>query len=839
MGEYILKKKYLNHFGVDYKSTDITRDERYASDLLNVQYRKSGAIEKRKGYQIHSSSVGGMGLFNYNRVDPSTNLESPQIIAVDSSVWKSNVNQFTVSYSGVDPTCYMSLFVDPDTSTYKAQIIEGSTLILDEDLGLGFDEATPVTLSDLKTAIDALSGFSATITGATTTPAAFLTIVRDYNLSSTGSDLVLTARYWTEVNKTVTSPLSAAFAARNSASFENVSGMQLNNVLYLSSGYDAVLKYDGQTVYKAGLPTPASISTALGGAGAITGSNYAHKARYIQYDAVSNLTEANLLQSSTTLNPAAQSINVTVANIQAGSGYNTNCAIVAGAQVAVNTITVDDGSGGSHTMKVGDTAYFFDSVSSSYVERSVSAVAATTITVSGAAVTVADNAVISNNLRIGIYRNETSATPPTLFFTVAEIPNNSFASTQVFNDNLADASLGAILVEPIFDRSPPPVCRYITSFKNQAILLGDPENPNTFYWSDIDSPEYWPIATNSADVNTASGDIISGGASNNEVFTIFKKKSIHVLSGDLPNFNIRIDLVTSDIGCAAHASIQDIRGTLFFLSQLGPRQMRGGQLPTPLGASVGDPNASRIDPLFDQGRVASEEQLKVQKALSVNYRFGEKYICFVPCETNEGGSLYANENSRLFVYDHTRDAWLIWDSINCAGGIIEYDDILYWVSRRYSEYASAVKNEFSKQHNLSDSYDYADNVNGIEWIYKSHWETLSEPSVLKRWIANRVFALEKLENNALMLRVTTEANFIPDVIINDYTIDFSDIGYGSSAYGSASYGDPAVVARFHKLNKGRFLSFRVNYLNDAIHENVIITGWEMQIAAPYLREFKS
>jgi hypothetical protein len=108
-------------------------------------------------------------------------------------------------------------------------------------------------------------------------------------------------------------------------------------------------------------------------------------------------------------------------------------------QVSVSTITVDDGSGGSHTMKVGQTAYFYDSVSASFVTREITAVAATTITIAGAAVTVADNAVISNNLRIMILRTVSTGT---IYKFVAEIPNNSFSATQVYTDATADASLG-------------------------------------------------------------------------------------------------------------------------------------------------------------------------------------------------------------------------------------------------------------------------------------------------------------------------------------------------------------------------------------------------------------
>jgi hypothetical protein len=293
-------------------------------------------------------------------------------------------------------------------------------------------------------------------------PAAFLSIVRNCNLVD--GDCTTDAGYWTDVNETTTNALNGSYTNRNQSYFENASFVQLNNVVYIANGYDELQKYDGQTIYRAGLPKPSSITSALGGAGAITGNNYYHVAVYEQIDAVGNINYGNELMVSTGLNAVAQSMDVTVANIQAGSGFNTNCAIVNGAQVAVTTITVDDGSGGSHTMKVGDTAYFYDSISASYVERNITAINATSITIAGAAVTVADNAVISNNLRIMLFRNETAALTPEVFYLVAEIPNNSFAATQSYNDNITDANLGEEFIPPINARDLPPKGKYVSSY---------------------------------------------------------------------------------------------------------------------------------------------------------------------------------------------------------------------------------------------------------------------------------------------------------------------------------------------------------------------------------------
>lgn len=834
----ILIKRFKQHYGLDLKSNDLTRDERFASAMRNAQYKRSGAIEKRKGFQGASVSQGGHGLFEYNRISPSTGLETPELLAASDTLYKSLQSVLTVTYVGADPTALISIYFDTATSQYRCQILEGAAVVLDSALGIGFDEASPVTIDTLRAAIDALANFTATLTGATTTPAAFVETVLNHDL--TIDPLAAVARYWSGVNKTVSAPFAGSETNKNAVDFENITSVQVQNVLYLANGYDYTQKYDGQTLYRAGLPDVVSLTTALGGAGAVTGTNYFHKAQYIQIDAVGNVVEGNVLQNATALNPVAQSINVTVANIQAASGFNTNCAVVVGAQVAVNTITVDDGSGGSHTIKSGDTAYFFDAVSAAYVERLVTAVAATTITIAGAAVTVADNAVISNNLRIALYRNETSGGSPTVFFLVAEVPNNSFAATQVHNDNLADASLGAQLIDPLTDRSAPPSGRYISAFRNQLVLAGNEDAPNTVFYSDVESPEYFPAGVTAFDVNSPSGDMITGIGANNEVFAVFQRKSIHVVSGDIAANNIRVDQVTHDLGCAAHATIKDIRGALFFMSDVGPRRMVGGQVPIALGESVDSPVSSRVDPAFEQFVQTDDERFVLKRATAAHDRAGEKYILYIPAESVESGDKYANaQYSRVYAYDYSRDAWLEWTALNMSGGAAFLGEDFFWVERRYSAFATAVTHVAYRRHSLDDAWAYQDNADAIDFSYSSQWEALGEPSVLKQFKQIRVFSLEDLRNNELMLTVKTELNYVHDVTHSEFDLEFSGGGYGISEYGDAAYGDPAESAKKYKLLNGRTRSLRVIFENDREQENVLITGWELECVAPFKPGFKT
>lgn len=847
MSDYILKKRFQNSFGIDLKSSDLDRPEAFASGLKNAQYRKSGSVEKRKGFQAHANSQGGHGLFTYNKVNPITAAAEPEILSISDKGHKLSTSILTVTYTGTEDVATISIFLDSITLTYHSIILAGTVQVLDKDLGVGFDEAIPVTIDALRIDIDALTDFTATVSGATTTPASFIPIIREHDLSSSGGPFTGDAQFWQDLNTPLAAPFAGSETNKNSLDFENVTAVQVNNIMIFSNGFDEVQKYDGQNLYRLGLPNVATLTTALGVAGAITGTDYQHVAQYVQKDAVGNFVEGNILKSDSAalLSPTSETIDVTVANIQDTTGFNTNCGIVVGAQATVNTITVDDGSGGSHTLLVGDTAFFFDAVSAAFVERNIDSVAATTITVAGSPVTVADNAVISNNLRIAIYRNKTSTGIPTVHFLVEEIPNDSFSATQVFNDNVVDASLGAQLIEPLVLRNLPSKGKYISLFRNQAIIAGSITQPDTNFFSDVLSPEFWP-PLNQFDTKTEFGDIITGLAPNNELFAVFKKRSIFIVSGNIADGTIRVDQLTNDIGCEAHATITDVRGSLYFLTDRGPYTMTGGQVPIPLGGN-------RVEPIFDTGAIPEETKLllfgtqvlsenevfRFKRAIGFNDRNEERYLLFLPTETETGGDRFANNQSKVLAFDYEREAWLIWDNINAAAGFTSLDEDLYWSERRFSTFNSSVDHIIYRRHRLDEAFDYADNTAVVQWEYDAQWDALGEPAVLKRLLAIQIFGLEEIKNGFLNLNVNTEINYIREVTVSSAVLQFIGDGYGISQYSLDPYGDPQQPFLKSKLSSGRMRAVRFRFSNDTLHENVILSGWEAEFAAPYRAEFKS
>lgn len=832
-------KRYENFFGTDLKSNALEYPEKYATDLRNVLIEQTGVLQKRSGYQPHAASDCSHGLFTYNRVNPTTGEETQEILGVSDTLKKLLETTITVTYTGSDPIVTFSVIFDTETDQYRCQIEEGTTTVLDSALGLGRDELSPKTMNTLKNEIDALANFTATITGDTNTPAAFIECVSQYDLTIGAYEAV--GRYWASLNEApqTASPnlLGGSETHKNDLDFENATAVVLQNCLYVSNGYNEVLKYDGQTVYRAGLPTPGAV-TASGTAGGT--EVYVWRSQYVQVDASLNVAEGNITSSPeyAFLDPGGNPVTVTVASIQAGTGFNTNCALISGTGTGT-AIPVTVG----HTMKAGDTAYLWDTGTSQYVTRSVVSVDATTVNVDSSigytSSTTNSRNVISNNLKIRIFRNENTTLTPTIFYEIIDIPNNSFATTQTYVDSVSDASIiGNIqLIEPATDRSPPQKGRYISAFQNLLVTAGDLENPNTVSVSDVENCEYFPIPDNQFIVSNLQGDIISGIHPSNEHFLIFQTRAIHAMTGDVPNKNFRVDTITTDIGCAAHATIRDVRGSVCFLSLVGPRVMAGASVPKGLGQFKGNPFNSRIDPLFNQRGVMSDEIYRVKRAISINDRRGERYLTYIPCESVVGGDRYSNAFSLLICYDYTRDAWLFWDNLDATGGFITCNDDndIYMIERRSDE--TNVQNYLHRFLNTGTFLDYQDHDQAISFEYKSPWEFLGHAGVRKNFQNILVYSAENMDK-PFVLDVSTEVNFAQDAPLSTCSVTFGVEGYGSGPYGEAPYGDPILAAAKHKLNNGRVMSLRVIFNNAEEQTNVSITGYELEIAAPYKPAYK-
>lgn len=837
-------KKYQNFFGVGLASNDLDEDE-FATDVLNVQMRRNGTLEKRRGFQGHGNSEGGIGLFLYQKSNPSTGIDAI-ILSADEKLKRLETTKLNIAYSGAEQSAIVNIIYDEPLAQYVLKLEAGTSVSFSQNLGTAIDNAAPYTVASLATAINTFgNGFSATVTGSGSAAAAFIKCVVDYDIVAKGT-LAAESTYWSAVPGPIASPFAAAWAQRNSENFENITATELQNCIYLASGYTEVFKYDGQKVYRAGVPTPELNQPFSVGA---AGSDYEYIVRFIQGDAVLNEVEGNLSYSDTVNATIGTGVTVSVKNLLPASGFNTSGAIISASAGPTRTISV---SASPHTIIPGDRIYFWDDTVGvqAFVTRTVVSTTETSITfdssedqVTVVTTSAGNKNIISNNLRIAIYRNTSGAGLAGLFYEIAQIPNNPFATNSTWVDTAPDTGPTSItfnpeLTIPLTDRSPPQKGRYISSFQNLLVTAGNLDQPNTVSFSDIENAEYFPIPDNQVNISNLVGDQITGINPSNENFLIFQNRSIHAITGDVADSNFRVDSITTDIGCVSHSSIQEVRGLVFFLSEVGPRFIQGATIPQAIGAERGNQLISRVDPIFEQIGVSEKDKFKLKRCISVNDRLGEKYWLFLPKEETNSGNLSASEGSKVLAFDYSRGAWLIWDTLNFAGGIIAVGDEIYWQEKRWDPTPGVVRTHLYRQLNLVNSQSYHDNGAAITSYHKSRWEFLGEAGVLKTFKAIRIYGVEDLDK-PFDLDITTERDWIPDAPLSECSLTFGIGGYGSSEWGNDPYGDPSTTALKHPLNNGRVYSLRVNIQNDQNLTNFSLTGYELEIAANYKVEFKT
>ena len=840
----ITVKNFSQFQGLDKRSSDLTRGDKFSSGMNNASFNKPGAIVKRKGYQYKADSTGGFGIDTYKDTDTTTGAVTETVVTVDDSLYTLVSDSFNVTYSG-SGTALLSIEVDTVNDRFHLTIIEDTVSKLDQNLKLGVDESSATAISAVITAIDALTDYAASGGTITTGSAAFLDLKRSVTLTSTAT--ALGYKRWAIANESKANPLATTLTKKNDADFENYSFVNLNNILYIGSGYDELHKYDGQTLYRAGMPAggdadgsgdAGTAPTTAEDSGSSTHSQndeffyfYLHK----QIDNKGNIVEGikSPFSAKETIAAASANVDVTVTNIASTSGFNTNGAIADGAQVGVTTITVDTG----HTMKAGDTAFFFDGATSAYVTRVLTSTTTTTIVFAGS-VNAADNAIISNNLRIGIYRTtktaKTTAASLQTYSLVAEIPNDSIGTgTQVFDDAVVDASLGAEFVEPIKAHGLPPIGRYLTAFRNQLFIAGKPTNVNSVSYSDIDNPEFFPAGDNSFLVDAFQGSKIRGISSLDTAVVVFKDRSIQAVTGDIATDSFRVDEISyGGIGCAAHHSIRKISGSLFFLSNKGVFAA---------GLDGINPIGDRIQTEFTKFDVG----FTFQKATSINWVDQDKYVLFMPNEATDGSSnKYADADSKIFAYDYTKDAWLQWNNVNAQGGFALTDSTLYFHARRLDSDSSAAEFPVAVFSNTGNLNDYNDHQEAVCFSYETHWETLGDPQILKKFSRIKVFALRSdvLDGEAPLytLTVDQEINFITPAPIATFTMDFSGGagGWGNGGWGNFPWGDSPIPGIRGKLKSTKTRALKLKFSNDVQSEDILISGYELEAVAPYSAAFK-
>ncbi len=688
---------------------------------------------------VHTGIAIGTGSATYAGVLPGFPLTPGTIVMTDGTltIQDDAVGGFTgntgvganiINYTTGAYSVTFSGVTTPVTASYRGTL---QTQFL-QSMGKGFGVAAPYLISSLVTLIGGVAGVTVTTTGNTLHPGAFIEI-REATIVPNGKSVVLDYFYWEECNRTVPVTFSGLLAHLATPEFQNATFAAYQEVIYIADPWDEVQKFDGQTVYRAGMPKGSTPSLANGGGGNVDIGPHTYFTTYEQVDANGRRVEGTISTGALITLVGASIVNVTYDNLLQGSGWNTDGAIIVGTQVGVNTIVVQS----PHSVEVGDTAFFIDSVTKIALQRLVLTVSVNTITIDGAPVTVSDvndwESAISNNLKINIWRTIAPAgTEPTF---VASIPNNSYQATTTYDDNKLDSATGITYPTPQRRPDPPPMVGIVFSYRNQLIFTQDPVNDDYVWFSDPDGPEYVSseITRGNNFIVPSNDDDVSGVGQAGGTLVIFKGKSIYSVGGELPTSQFVVNPVApgSNIGCVAHATICSVGSLLYFLHTNGVYAMSENTIfPTDqFGNPI--PLSIPIDQIFRSTNVQTNQQFQLRRACAVNYTKDNQYLLFLPAEEDEGYR-FANDYSRVLCYDYQGKNWFEWTRVNAAGGFYVTQDNLYWQNRRPAP--TGITSETFKQHRKYRLIDQVDHVTPIRVTWTSSWEDVGQPRVRKKFV---------------------------------------------------------------------------------------------------------
>jgi len=527
------------------------------------------------------------------------------------------------------------------------------------------------------------------------------------------------------------------------ADFINPSFQNFNNVLDIAYG-NYPYKYDGRDVYRMGLPQASifSIADAAGGSTFTLGDTFIYKAVFTRVDNRGNIIEGedsddSLAVASHTM-VANKDITLNLNSLVASAypNFALRGAKINGAQVGVNTITVDSG----HTLLVGDDVYLYNGTE--YVVREVTAIAATTITIDGAVVTVADDALISNNVRAQIWRTKANGTD---FYFIAEVPVNTLTNSLVYTDSTPDSSLTEPYVEQIRKFSLPPKCHFIGEHQGLRLVAGDPDNPNKLSWALPDSPEAFPAESNNTNINAGGiGAITAFITVDDDGLVVFKPDGHVILDGSLDDLVFRtLNRSTTGIGCSSFSTLKRIgeKDSPMGLCKLGVFLFDGRSPQLAISYA--------LNPLFERTETTQENGVPIpdanwalllssrltntlarvtKRAVGFNDHLNKKYHLYIPAEVGgpSGQKYVYTPSSKYLVFDYD-PANLFWTeytfynryrsdynqdtlgrNANPAAGFTYFKNKLWFGGLLYRQTGAKINATLYRFNDDDSAYDYVE-----------------------------------------------------------------------------------------------------------------------------------
>lgn len=738
-------KKYFRNFGgQDLRSPELLRDDTTATDTLNVSFSENLSLTKRRGFQHLGRNVGGAGSATFNEVDIATGIQSESRLVFDSGVHQIKNDAITLNYSGsLNP----SVEIKVEDAVFKLFLYEDGEVQQKVTLG----NAKNISETDIDSTLAAISGdFS--FTGTANSPNVLAANLKAVPLTSFEGSIDLAFEYYEEVDYPtgISNPLQAHWDTRNSPDFEINSTVQTNDVIYVTNGKTGLFKYDALRFYKAGLPKPAGITSSLGTSGSIVNGDYIYRIVYKHTDNKENVIFSTPSDESIITVSSNETIDLTVPNIEHGSGYDTD----------------------------GD-------------------------------------------IEILILRSNPNGS---VLYVLDTVTNDPTSATQVYNDSNSDELTEDYRLPP-FELNIVPSddfkCRYVDIWRGQIVLTGDEQDVNKTYYSDIEYPEGFS-ESNTFLTSTRLGGPNTGIRSLDNYLFVFKANSITAVTGDLATSQFQVDTLSDEgIGCLAHASLMEARSKVWFLGRRGIYSVDRN------GVTL---ESAPLTPIFTE----EFDKIATLRAVSFNWINEEMLLFLLPETEIVSGEVRVKPESRTLAYNTQVGVWTTFNNLDFSCGInIDVEDV--WFSGSYINSVGNVVKCTSEILRTFTEIDYADHTDPIEWVYKSNWETLGEPSVFKKFVRLKLYSLDTplqgFETTAFTMGVETNHDYVDEIVSKtDLPFKEPNTGWGTFPWGTARWGEVKPVTRRTRLRPQKARSLRTVLKNSVTYENVLLSGYEFEVA---------
>lgn len=364
---------YSSFRGTETRSNKLLQDPKsFRRGSKNFRYDFQDQITNAQGFQHKDSGAPNfVDIFEYKYRDVNTGAALTQVLGVATDGHLYRRKQHFLKFNTYTGYTSVSVFYDDVTDTFK--------LVLNGATPQTITISDTMTLSQLETALDAISGVSVTIvddsgaTVATSTKLAYLLdcVIDDTTFANNGvyfwdripfADITCVAvssvteanldmsdsSQYTYASVPFKTTLKAQTDSTVAASYEGISSINLNNSIYMTDG-GFPMKYDGKCVYRAGLPkqiqgvlgttvtgmTYSAVATPSG-LTALTAGTYLYKARFGFTDYNGSTIYGDIIELDAGILPtpiaASRVIQIDTKGIYYGQDFPTFCAKVNGEQ---------------------------------------------------------------------------------------------------------------------------------------------------------------------------------------------------------------------------------------------------------------------------------------------------------------------------------------------------------------------------------------------------------------------------------------------------------------------------------------------------------------------------